>query len=313
VKHVFGFQFQGEYNPTEHRTLNTDQEVMPSLADLLNEARTALTGPDADAEARWLVEAACGVTREQLFIHPDRFVDPAGVARFHDWLQRRRAGEPLAYITGRRAFWDFELEVTPGVLIPQPDTEVLVEQALLRLPVDQSATVADLGCGSGAVALAIARERPSSHVVAIDAYPGPITVTAHNRDRLGVAGLDIVQAHWLETMAGGCLDMIVANPPYVAAADPCLREGDVSREPRSALVAGPDGLATLNEIIVQAPRCLRPDGWLLLEHGNTQGAAVRDRLSAAGFDEVFSVTDYAANERVSGGRMSRGTGPVTRQ
>jgi release factor glutamine methyltransferase len=275
---------------------------MTTVTDLLTEAHSKLTGPEARQEAEWLMEALCDITRTRQFSHPHDELPTTKVRRFRDALQRRLTGEPIAYIIGYRDFWDMRLAVTPDVLIPQPDTETLVEQALLRIPDKAAWQIADLGAGSGSVALAIARERPLCDVFATDLSAEALKVASRNAEAYKVENILFAQTSWLQAVAPDSLDMIISNPPYIAEDDECLAMGDVSNEPRMALSAGPEGLDELLCIIRNSARCLKADGWLLVEHGFQQAKDVSDVLSQHDYQDIFTVKDYGGNDRVSGGR-----------
>jgi release factor glutamine methyltransferase len=219
------------------------------------------------------------------------------VERLEKLFQRRLAGEPLAYITGFKEFFGLRLHVDARVLDPRPDTETLVEWALERLPMDTPARVLDLGTGSGAVALALQHERPTSQVTAVDASADALAVAQANAQRLNLP-VQFVQSHWMEGIAGP-FELLVSNPPYVADADPHLTA--LTHEPLQALTSGPDGLDDLRQIIAQAPVRLAPGGWLLLEHGWDQADAVQNLLRSAGFEHVQSRQDLAGIARCSGG------------
>jgi len=256
--------------------------------------------PRLDAEV--LLAAALDRPRSHLLAWPERIPEPEQAARFAAWLERRLAGEPVAYLLGRREFWSLELDVTPDTLIPRPETELLVELALERLPVDRPVTVADLGAGSGAIALALAVERPRARIVATDRSLAALTVAQRNARRLGVANVEFREGDWCAPLAGECFDLIASNPPYVAATDSRWRRGALRFEPPSALVAGEDGLSAIRAIVAQAPARLRPGGWLLLEHGYDQGEAVPALLWEWGFVEVSDHLDAAGVSRASCGR-----------
>ena len=230
---------------------------------------------------------------------------PRRSARCFDALvARRRRGEPIAYLTGRREFWSFDLVVTPDTLIPRPETEHLVEAALRVVAPDAAATIADIGTGSGAVAIAIARERPRAFVVGTDRSPAAVAVACANAMRLDVRNVSFVAADACGALAPGGWSVIVSNPPYVAENDPHLTTGDVRFEPREALVSGPRGLDMLDALARHAPRRLVSGGWLVLEHGREQGPEVRALLSRGGFTSVETVSDLAGNERVTLGRRT---------
>jgi len=208
----------------------------------------------------------------------------------------------VAYLTGRRGFWSLDLQVTPATLIPRPETELLVELALQRLALAPSLKVADLGTGSGAIALAIAHERPQADVCAVDVSDDALAVASSNALRLGIANVRFLQGSWLAPLSGERFAMIVSNPPYIEADDPHLAQGDLRFEPAGALASGADGLDAIREIVEAARMHLEPGGWLLMEHGWNQGAPVRGLLSAMGYTEVGTFQDLEARDRVSGGR-----------
>ena len=263
-------------------------------------AATARLGERTDAEA--LLLHVLGQSRSWLFAHADDALDTDVRTAFEALVARRAAGEPVAYLTGRRGFWTLELEVTPATLIPRPETELLVELALERLPRDMACRVADLGTGSGAIALALASERPQAQVVATDASVDALAVARRNAQRLGIANVRFVQGDWLAPLTGERFALVVSNPPYIEAADPHLTQGDLRYEPAAALASGADGLDAIRRIVARAPAHLESGGWLLFEHGWNQGDAARALLRAAGYVQVFTTQDLEARDRVSGGR-----------
>jgi len=216
-------------------------------------------------------------------------------------LARRVRGEPVAHLIGEREFWSLPLFVSPATLIPRPDTECLVEQALARLPA-APCRILDLGTGTGAIALALASERPDCQVIAVDLIPDAVALAQRNADHLGIRNIEIVQSRWFSALEGQTFSLIVSNPPYIDAQDPHLAQGDVRFEPLSALVAADNGLADLHTLIKEAPRYLLPQGWLLLEHGWQQGAAVREIFARYGWQQVETCRDYGDNERLTLGR-----------
>lgn len=216
-------------------------------------------------------------------------------------LARRVRGEPVAHLIGEREFWSLPLFVSPATLIPRPDTECLVEQALARLPA-APCRILDLGTGTGAIALALASERPDCQVTAVDLIPDAVALAQRNADHLGIHNIEIVQSRWFSALEGQQFSLIVSNPPYIDAQDPHLAQGDVRFEPLSALVAADNGLADLHTLIKEAPRYLLPQGWLLLEHGWQQGAAVREIFARYGWQQVETCRDYGDNERLTLGR-----------
>jgi release factor glutamine methyltransferase len=281
--------------------------VSTARSALLAEATRLLahrSGPDARGEAEILLAHGLGCDRAALWAHPEAPVPADAVAACRALVRRRAAGEPIAYLTGRRGFWTLDLEVSPAVLIPRPETELLVEQALEAFPADAPVRLVDLGTGSGAIALAIATERPGWAIVATDASADALAVARRNATRLGLSRIDFRQGDWTESLRPDeRFSAILSNPPYVAEADPHLATGDLPREPRAALVGGRDGLAAIRRLVPAAVSHLSAGGWLLLEHGADQGAAARALLAAAGLRDLRTVRDLAGRERVSGGRL----------
>lgn len=285
-----------------------NRDVPPTtIAEFLEAATLALRGSvdDPRREAQWLLCAVLGVPRTALVASAEAPVDAATRQRLAAALRRRRSGEPLAYIVGRRGFWTLDLEVTPDVLVPRPETELLVERALWLG--DQSGArgtcrVVDLGTGSGAIALAIASERPAWQVTGIDLSAAALAVARRNALRNGLARVRLLEGRWFEPAAAERFEIVISNPPYVAADDPALQDPALRHEPRLALTPGPDALAALREIVRLAPEHLTARGWLLLEHGATQGAAVRALLEVRGFARVGSHRDLAGHERVTEGQ-----------
>jgi release factor glutamine methyltransferase len=255
-------------------------------------------------DAALLVAHALGRTRSWLYAHGDDPVDEAAREACERLVARRAAGEPLAYITGHRGFWRFDLRVTPDTLVPRPETELLVELALERLPEGKSLRIADLGTGSGAIALALAHERPAARVVAVDASAAALEVARGNARALGIGNVEFREGDWLQPLAGETFDLIASNPPYIAVGDPHL--DDLRHEPALALSSGADGLDAIRTIVRDAPPRLVAGGWLLLEHGLDQGAAVRALLSAAGYADVSTARDLEQRDRVTLGRYNRG-------
>jgi release factor glutamine methyltransferase len=278
----------------------------PSVSEALAAARSNLAGlPDADPalDAEVLLAHVLGRDRSWLYAWGERRLEPMHQVRFDELVRQRARGVPIAHLTGTREFWSLPLAVTPDTLIPRPDTELLVEWALQCVPVGAGARVLDLGTGSGAVALALASELPRAEVIASDRSLAALRVAASNARRLGLPQVGLLCGDWLAPLdARPSFDLIVSNPPYVAAADPHLGRGDVAHEPRAALAAGPTGLDALRTIIAGALTRLQPGGFLLLEHGAAQAAAVRALLRAAGYTAVATRRDLAGRERASGGR-----------
>ena len=274
---------------------------MTIIASLLRAAELP-DSPTARLDAELLLAAALGKSRSYLHTWPEKIVSSESALIFADYLQRRRAGEPVAYILGQQGFWNLDLEVAPHTLIPRPDTELLVETALQLLPATP-ANVLDLGTGSGAIALALASERAAWQVTAVDRVLEAVALAERNRQRLALDNVTVLNSHWFSALADHRFDLIISNPPYIAAGDVHLAEGDVRFEPESALVAGPDGLDDIREIVAAAPQHLNPGAWLMLEHGYDQGAPVRDLLQGAGLTQVESRKDLGAHERITLGRL----------
>ena len=284
----------------------------PTVGSLLDDAARSLAASadlvEARPEAQILFGHAMGVSRAWLAAHRDEAADPSVVNSFRELVRRRQAGEPVAYLVGTREFYGLEFRVTPDVLIPRADTETLVDAALEKLVEGAQPDVLDLGTGSGCVALAIAHERRAAHVTAVDVSAAALTVARENAASIGV-NAEFVQGAWFEQLAGRRFDLIVSNPPYVAAGDPHLRQGDLRFEPATALASGKDGLADIRIIVADAPAYLREGGWLLFEHGYGQADACRDLLFNAGFGEAISRADIAGSPRVAGGRLLTSKSP----
>lgn len=280
------------------------QVLEHAVIRLRNSAAAQTQTPDLDAEL--LLGAAMGCSRATLKAFPERTVETAALVQFRDWIERRSQGQPVAYLLQGRGFWTLDLEVSPDVLIPRPETELLVEHALQLANASPSAqagwAVADLGTGSGAIALAIASERPQWQVWATDISEAALAVAQRNARRLR---LDVRFSHgaWCEALPEGVRwNMIISNPPYISDQDPHLAQGDLRFEPRSALVAADAGFMDLQTIANQARNRLLADGWLLLEHGYSQGRELRQRLQASGYVEVNTIRDLGGHERVTFGR-----------
>lgn len=275
-----------------------NRHVSTRLDALLREARARID----DLDAQFLLAHVLDKPRSWLYAHADAVLPPDVCERFDALVARRSRGEPVAYLTGRRGFHDLELMITADTLIPRPETEVLVDLALQRLRPGAAARVADLGTGSGAVGLAIARARPDVEVVATDRSVAALAVARANAGALGIGNVGFREGDWYAALDAQRFELIASNPPYIAGDDPHLGEGDLRFEPRGALTPGGDGLDAIRWIIAGAPAHLQPGGWLLLEHGHDQGASVRALLSAAGFVEVATEQDLEHRDRVSLGR-----------
>lgn len=269
-------------------------------------ARAALvaTSETARLDAEILLAQVLGRGRAQLLAHPGAPLDSDSARRFETLVERRRGGEPIAYLTGRREFWSFDLVVDSNTLIPRPETEHLVEAVLGVVSPDDGAKIADIGTGAGAIALALAHERPRAFVLGSDRSPAAIAVARANAARLRVDNVSFIVADACATLAPNRCSVIVSNPPYLAESDPHLTTGDVRFEPREALVSGPRGLTMLETLAREGPARLVRGGWLVLEHGHEQGPAVRTLFSLAGLGSIETVRDLAGKERVTLGRRA---------
>jgi len=278
----------------------------PTINEILTDASQRLQ-PQSDSarlDSELILAHVLQQTRTWLHTWPDNNIDAAQQSAFESLLGRRLQGEPVAHILGEQEFWSLKLQVTPATLIPRPDTERLVELALEKIPPTAGWSIADLGTGSGAIALALASERSACHITATDRSVDALEVARRNAERLGLHNIEFVQSDWLEGFnADVRFDMIVSNPPYVCDADPHLDKGDVRFEPRMALAAGNDGLEDIRRIARQAWSHLTPGGWLVLEHGYDQSTAVQQLLRQAGYTDVEDFIDYGGNPRVACARL----------
>jgi len=276
-----------------------------TVNSLLKHGSLTLGGKTSEPflEAQVLLAASLKRPRSYLLAHPEAHVDADSETDYRERLAQRYQGQPIAYILGHREFWSLKLTVSQATLIPRAETELLVETALALLP-KQSRRVLDLGTGSGAVALAIKSERANARITAVDCDPAALTIAQSNGQRLGLV-VEWLESDWFSKLAGRQFDVIVSNPPYVAAGDPHLSEGDAAFEPRHALQGGITGLDALHKIIAEAAAYLRPGGDLLLEHGYDQAPAVQDRLRQAGFEAVASYRDLLQHERITVARAPK--------
>lgn len=270
----------------------------PTIREALDAAQQATDR----IEARVLLREVLKQNDAYLLAHGDDTLSAEQAQQYVALVVRRVAGEPVAYITGRREFFGREFGVNPSVLIPRPETELLVELALQRLPADAPYRVLDLGAGSGCIGITIAAERPEAQVMLVDVSEAALEIARANAVQWAPANTTLLRSDWYSALAAEHYDLIVANPPYVAEGDAHLQQGDLRFEPHTALAAGADGLNDLQRIIAEAPQHLRAGGWLLLEHGFDQAVACAWLLEAAGLQDHFNATDLAGVPRVSGGR-----------
>ncbi len=272
---------------------NTLKETAERLQPLSESARL---------DAELLLCHVLGRPRSYLYTWPEVELGAMEQQALERLVERRLGGEPIAHILGRREFWSLELAVSADTLIPRPETELLVEAALERIPDEAEWSIADLGTGSGAIALAIASERPHCHVTAVERSEGALVMARENAGRLGLENVEILQGDWFSPLDGRRFEMILSNPPYISADDPHLGQGDVRFEPLSALASGADGLSDIRQLVAEAVDFLHSPGWLLLEHGYDQGAAVTTLMRDAGYVAVTDLTDLQGHGRVALGR-----------
>jgi release factor glutamine methyltransferase len=282
--------------------VHSPQTVSDALHTATLMLERASSSPRLDAEL--LLEHVTGLSRSSFHSHPERELPANAGWSFQQLVKRRMQGEPVAYIRGQQEFWSLLFEVSPAVLIPRPETELLVERALHHIDVAQAVRVADLGTGSGAIAISIAHERPKAQVTATDISADALVIAARNTARLQIPNIIFMQGPWFAPLNEQKFDVLVSNPPYVAETDRDLAANVRRYEPHVALFAARNGLDALARIANDAPARLNANGWLLLEHGWKQGPEVRDLLVRAGFDHVRSHTDLAGHERVTEGRIN---------
>jgi release factor glutamine methyltransferase len=256
----------------------------------------------ARIEVQCLLQAVLRVNRAYLITHSEQVLTGLEQEQYRELFERRLQGEPIAYLLGAREFFGLNFKVTPATLIPRPDTELLVELALQRIPKLGNCRVLDMGTGSGAIALSIAQVRPDAAVVAVDISEAALQVAQQNQRELAINNAEFLPSDWFSSLVKVKFDVIVSNPPYIAANDEHLTQGDVRFEPLSALASGKDGLRDIRRISAQAMQHLNAQGWLMFEHGYDQAEQVREILRQAGFQQVFSARDLSGIERVTGGQ-----------
>ena len=272
---------------TVRAALQATQTVLESISD----------APAKEAE--WLLEHVCGITRHQQILNELLELTPAECVHLEKLVIQRRDGKPLAYVLGEQHFWTLRLKVNPAVLIPRPETELVVERALHHLSKDQAAQVLDLGTGSGAIALAVAQERPQAQVLAIDQSAPALEVARQNALLNQIDNVSFLLSDWFAAVPRRRFGLVLSNPPYIAEGDPHLEAAVLAHEPTAALLSGPDGLAAIRQIIRDGREFLAPGGWLVLEHGWQQAGQVRQLLESGGLSSVASHADLAGHERVT--------------
>jgi release factor glutamine methyltransferase len=281
---------------------------MVTLSTALRDAMARLEDSDSpQLDAELLLGYVLGRDRSHLRTHPEATLDAAQAHRYAELIEARRRGEPIAYLTSEREFWSLLLKVTPATLIPRPETELLVEQALSLIPADADWDILDLGTGSGAIALAIADERRRCRVTAVDISAAALEIAQDNARRLRIGNAEFLVGDWFSAVKGRRFQLIVSNPPYVSVDDPHLAEGDLRFEPTQALSSGHDGLQDIRRIVADAASHIHEQGHLLLEHGYGQAEVVRGLMQAADFTDARSVRDLAGHERVSLARHAKHT------
>lgn len=285
----------------------TAEHIEPSVADLLGTGSETIgdASDTPELDARVLLQTLLKRDHAWLIAHAAEPVEPEDARRFYGWIRRRSKSEPIAYITGRKEFWSLDLIVSPDVLVPRPETELLVQRALDRIPLSEAVTVADLGTGSGAIALAIAGERPLCKVIATDVSRAALTLAERNKARLGLRNIDFKQGDWYEPLGQERFSVIVCNPPYVPNSHYAAA---LSYEPRHALFAGNRGLEALKVVIGGAAEHLERSGWLLVEHGYDHGDDVRSLFASSNLESIETHGDTAGLPRVTQGRRRRTAG-----
>lgn len=276
-----------------------------SIKATLALATAQLHSQDGAYEAQLLLQHTLNVNRAWLIAHADDILEAPIVDVFNTLLNRRLKGEPVAYILGHREFYGLKLKVTPDTLIPRPDTEALVEAALSKIQknaVSPNVSILDLGTGTGAIALAIAKNRPHAQVTAADASQAALNIAIENAENLNIANVRLTLSNWFSSLENEKFDLIVSNPPYIEQDDIHLRQGDLRFEPISALASGKDGLDDIRKIIEESLIHLKPQAWLMLEHGYNQAEAVADLMANAGLIEVSTIKDFGSNDRVTIGK-----------
>jgi len=282
----------------------SNTSIQQALTQALQKLSTSSDSPRIDSEI--LLSHTLNCDRTFLRTWPEKPLSPKQLDQFQHLVNRRSSGEPIAYITGQREFWDMTLQVTPDTLIPRPETEHLVEKALEKIPPQSQWQIADLGTGCGAITLAIARERPQCKIVATDKSAAALAVAQKNAHQLGIKNVTFIEGSWFEAFSKlkeeQRFEIIVSNPPYIHPDDQHLKQGDLRFEPMQALRSQPDGLTDINTIVESARTYLSSPGWLILEHGYDQGMVVKKAFEKFGYTHISILEDLAKNERISIGK-----------
>ena len=288
--------------------MNSDTRTLP---EKLGEARVSISNLLADVsetsrlDTDLLLSSALQIDRHILDIQSERVLNENELAVVREFVSRRLNGEPVSYITGFKEFWSLQIRVSPVVLVPRPETELLVERVLQAAGDFPSPRIADLGTGSGAVSLALASELPNSSILATDISEDALRIAQVNQKSLGFGNIGLIASNWFDALRSDCFHIVCSNPPYVEEDDPCLNDLAIRHEPRQALVGGADGLDSIQQIVESASHYSVNHGWLLLEHGWNQGSAVRQFMKAAGFERVTTFRDIGGNERITEGQCNR--------
>ena len=271
-------------------------DIQTALAYAIEQLNATSDSPQTDAAS--LLCHILNKPRSYLLTWPEKKLNQQQLENFLTLVKKRQQGEPIAYLVGKKEFWSLELEVSPATLIPRPETELLVELAIEKLPSETASSALDLGTGSGAIALAIAKERTSCKVLAVDSYAGALSIANKNKQLLQINNLELCTSHWFDGITPQYFDLIVSNPPYVAPNDPHLTQGDLRFEPQTALSAQNNGLADLFHIAEDAKKYLKKGGWLIMEHGYDQKDTLIEKLTSLGYTQVEDHSDYNSQPRV---------------
>jgi release factor glutamine methyltransferase len=286
---------------TYNKATTTRNSMTDTLKSTLTKARKRLesTSDSPQLDAEILLSKVLQANRAALYANPDKAVTATQIAEFEQLIAQRCAGKPVAHLTGMREFWSLELEVTPDVLVPRPETELLVERALAHIPETGCCDLVDLGCGSGAIAIAIATERPECSITATDSSQAALSIAQGNADKHCPERIQFCKGNWFEPLHDRSFNFIVSNPPYVSSTQPQLTDPELNHEPQQALYSGADGLNDIRQLITEAPAYLLDDGYLLIEHGFDQADTIAGLLRQAGFKNIKMHRDLAGLPRIT--------------